>query len=113
MLDRDGAQIALRLVIVKRDGEVGEEGQHLVFERPEPVKQVADRTLLTPPASARGRRRGLGILGHPVRQQRLIASEEAISRGRLPLGRSGRTGVLDGGVHLAQQPLELAGPGLV
>src|SRR5258706_4020594 len=45
LLDLDRAQVALRLIVIERDGEVVQEGECLVFVGPEAIEQVADRTL--------------------------------------------------------------------
>src|SRR5262245_15337404 len=84
---------------------------------PEPVQEVAHRALLAPPAPSlvvlSSGRRGLGILGEPRAQKRLVASDEVVTYRPLevPGTRGARLG--DGGAHLAQQVLELSSPRLL
>src|SRR5689334_25190782 len=54
LLHLDHAQVAFGLVVVEGNGEVIEEGQHLVLIEPEPIQQIARGRLLAP-TSAPGR----------------------------------------------------------
>jgi hypothetical protein len=57
------------LVVVERDAEVVEEGEHLLLAQPEAFEQVARRRLLDPsalPRAALRRRSGGGLAACPA-----------------------------------------------
>ena len=53
LLHFEHAQISLRLVVIKRHGEVGREGEYLPLARLQPIEQGAGWMLLAP-SGARG-----------------------------------------------------------
>src|SRR5260370_18144938 len=53
LLDFEHAQVAFGLVIVERDGQVVEKGEHLFAAEPEPLQEIACRGLLDPATPAR------------------------------------------------------------
>ncbi len=70
LLRFEQAQVPLRLVVIKGNRQIVEEGEDLVLPEEEPFEQVADRELLEPSTlmrPARGRRIGGGLAARPVR----------------------------------------------
>src|SRR5262245_50496151 len=58
LLDLEPAQIPLGLIVIEGDGQVGEEGQHLVLPQEQPFEQVTRGGLGEPSALARLSLRG-------------------------------------------------------
>src|SRR5690348_2005957 len=73
LLHLEPAQVAFRLVIVEGDGEVVEEGQHLLLAEGEALEQVARRRLGEPAALTRStRRRGRRVGSQPDSEHVLV-----------------------------------------
>ncbi len=82
MRDLECPQIALGLVVVERNRQVIEEGEHLVLVAQEAFEQVAGWGLGEPTALARPALLvGWWIGGQPGGQQRPVAGEEGLALG--------------------------------
>src|SRR5258708_6073871 len=109
LLDLEQAQIAFGLVVLERDRQVVEEGEHLVLAEPEALQEILGWGLLHAPALSRpARRRWIG--GMPGGQQLAVASDERLAglRGEARAALGPRC--FDGGLRLPQQRLERLGP---
>jgi hypothetical protein len=97
------------LIAAERDGEIVEEGAHLLAPQPQPFEEVLSWGLLEaatlPGTSGWGR-----VRSESCSQECLIAGDETVTRSSSELAIAGSSGLLNGGFHLAQELLELAGP---
>jgi hypothetical protein len=112
LLDLEHAQVALGLVVVERDRQVVEEGEYCILVEPEPFEQIARRGLLDPAAlvGTTGRQ---WIGRQADREEVLVTGHEAVALHLREAGRSLCSCLVGGRFHLAQQPLEVCGPGLL
>src|SRR5258708_21816112 len=75
LLDLEQAQIAFGLVVLERDRQVVEEGEHLVLAAPEALQEILGWGLLHAPALSRPARRRL-IGGTPHGQQPALETDQ-------------------------------------
>src|SRR5262249_19111264 len=101
LLDCEHAQIPLSLVVVERDGQIAEEGEHGLLSHPESFEEVTRWSLLDPPTAARptGRR---GVGGEAGGQERFIAGDEGLTKRCGELVRSPCARLLDRRLHLQE-----------
>src|SRR5260370_42563218 len=75
LLDLEHAQVTFGLVVVERDRQIVEEGQHLILAQPQALQEILCRRLLHASALARAaRRRRIGRMAGG--QQRALARDE-------------------------------------
>jgi len=111
LLHLAGPQVALGLVVVERDRQVVEEGEHLLLAQPPTFEEIARRRLLDPSPLPRAALRWR-IGGMAGGEQGLVTGDQRRAGGGREVAKAGSACLLDARLHLQQQRLELLGPGL-
>src|SRR5450755_3168181 len=108
------AQIALRLVVGKRNAQVGKPRQHLLGTRHERISQILGTALLAP-ALVRSCRRGgwRGLSGIASRQDFKIASDPFVAFDAGNRTQVLQSPLLTGVMQIEQEVLHLGGPWLM
>ncbi len=112
VLDLEHPQVTLRLVLIEGDGQVVEEGEHLLLAQPQALQEILRRRLLAAPtlcgAAWRWRSRGM-----PGGQQGFLAGNERLAGSAWEVRVTSGAHLLDGCLHRQQDRLAVLGPGLL